>query len=166
MEETARPGELRDLERVVELAAAAIAELTPTRGGEVWSRIDARPAPIEASLRDALTDPSQHLVVGELDSVIVGYAVVRIDQLRDGGRLAVLDDLYVDVGARGVGLGETMMNAVLEWATDQGCFGIDSMALPGNRATKNFFESFGLVARAIVVHRPLKGPTDDEAPAS
>ena len=25
----------------------------------------------------------------------------------------------------------------------------------GDRATKNFFETFGLVARGIVVHRPL-----------
>ena len=38
-------------------------------------------------------------------------------------------------------------------AAAQGCFGVDSLALPGDRHTKNFFESFGLVARAIVVHR-------------
>ena len=37
----------------------------------------------------------------------------------------------------------------------QGCFGVDSLALPGDRHTKNFFESFGLVARAIIVHRSL-----------
>ena len=43
----------------------------------------------------------------------------------------------------------------IAWATERGCFGIESMALPGNRETKNFFERFGLVARAIVVHRAL-----------
>ena len=40
-------------------------------------------------------------------------------------------------------------------APTQGCFGVDSLALPGDRHTKNFFESFGLVARAIIVHRSL-----------
>jgi hypothetical protein len=34
------------------------------------------------------------------------------------------------------------------------------MALPGNRATKNFFETFGRTARAIVVHRTLNPPAD------
>jgi hypothetical protein len=48
-----------------------------------------------------------------------------------------------------------LLDAVIAWATGRKCIGIDSLALPGNRETKNFFESFGLVARAIVVHRPL-----------
>jgi hypothetical protein len=47
------------------------------------------------------------------------------------------------------------MEAVLAWCDERGCFGVDALALPGNRETKNFFESFGLVARAIVVHRRL-----------
>ena len=48
-----------------------------------------------------------------------------------------------------------MMEALVAWCRAQGCFGVDSIALPGDRHTKNFFESFGLVARAIVVHRSL-----------
>ena len=45
------------------------------------------------------------------------------------------------------------MQALVDWCGARGCFGVDSLALPGDRHTKNFFESFGLVARAIVVHR-------------
>jgi hypothetical protein len=48
-----------------------------------------------------------------------------------------------------------MMEDLVAWCTAQGCFGVDSLALPGDRHTKNFFESFGLVARAIVVHRSI-----------
>ncbi|NIR35956.1 MAG: hypothetical protein GWN79_05560 [Actinobacteria bacterium] len=47
------------------------------------------------------------------------------------------------------------MEAVLDWARTRGCEGIDSLALPGDRHTKNFFETFGLVARALRVHRAL-----------
>jgi GNAT superfamily N-acetyltransferase len=75
--------------------------------------------------------------------------------LADGGRLGVVDEVYVDPGARALGVGEVLMADLVAWCRDQGCFGVDSLALPGDRATKNFFESFGLVARAIVVHRPL-----------
>ena len=54
-----------------------------------------------------------------------------------------------------VAVGEVVMDAAVAWARERGCFGIDSVALPGNRETKNFFERFGLTARAIVVHRVL-----------
>ena len=47
------------------------------------------------------------------------------------------------------------VEAVVEWATDSGCHGVDAEVLPGDRSTKNFFEAFGLVARKITVHRSL-----------
>ena len=89
------------------------------------------------------------------DGTVVGYALARTDRLADGGLLGVVDDLYVDPGAREVGIGEALMDHLLDWCRAEGCFGVDSIALPGDRATKNFFESFGLVARAILVHKPL-----------
>ena len=84
--------------------------------------------------------------------------MVRIEHLRDGSRLGVISDLFTLEGARGVSVGEEVMDALIAWAGEQGCFGVDSVALPGDRHTKNFFESFGLVARAIVVHRSLAAP--------
>jgi GNAT superfamily N-acetyltransferase len=163
VEETSRLAVDADLPRLVELASAAIVELTPTRGGAIWARREARPAPLEADLAASIASPDHLVLVGEVDGVTVGYAIAQLEPLRDGGVLARLDDLYVDPGARGIGVGETMMNHVLDWARDQGCVGIDSVALPGNRATKNFFESFGLVARAIVVHRPLAEHENDSS---
>ena len=153
--ETARTATADDLPAIEQLAEAAIDELAPTRGGAIWVRHQARSRPVGDSIRATIDDPDAMLIAGTIDGVVVGYAAVRVDELRDGGRLAVLDDLYVDPEARGVGVGEAMMDAVLDWARARGCVGVDSVALPGNRATKNFFESFGLVARAIVVHRSL-----------
>ena len=166
MEESARPATQGDIDAISALATAAIDELTPTRGGAIWARREARTHPIEDSLSTAIDHPDHEVFVGELDSVPVGYAVVRRESLPDGGSLAVLDDLYVDPGARRIGVGETLMNAVLDWARARDCIGIDSLALPGNRDTKNFFESFGLVARAIVVHRPLSGNPEPGSPRS
>ena len=157
MEEAARAAVADDVGRLAELARAAIEELRVTKGGAVWARRDARPEPVDDSLAAAIADPDQHVVAGTIDDVIVGYAAVRTEVLRDSGRLAVLDDLYVEPEARGVAVGEALMDAVLVWCRDRGCIGVDSLALPGNRATKNFFERFGLVARAIVVHRRLDG---------
>ena len=47
------------------------------------------------------------------------------------------------------------MEEVLAWASAAGADGVDSIALPGDRVTKNFFERFGLTARALQVYRRL-----------
>ncbi|HTN78379.1 MAG TPA: GNAT family N-acetyltransferase [Acidimicrobiales bacterium] len=153
--ESARPATLGDLTRIAELAERAVAELAVTKGGAVWSRREARAKPYADSLRADLEATDHHLLVGEFAGAVVGYAVVRAEVLRDGGILGVIDDIYVEPEAREVGVGEALMDGVEQWCRSRRCIGIDALALPGNRETKNFFETFGLVARAIVVHRPL-----------
>jgi ribosomal protein S18 acetylase RimI-like enzyme len=159
--EAARPAHPEELPRLAELARLAIAELVATKGGVMWHRREARPEPVEDSLAAALTDPDHLVLVGTIDGTVVGYAVARLEELRDGGVLGVLEDVYVEPEARAVGVGEALMDEVVAWCRFRDCVGVDSLVLPGNRESKNFFESFGMVARAIVVHRPLR--TDSAA---
>ena len=154
-EEGTRPATSDDLDRLAELVAAAIEELRLGRGGEVWARHLARRAPYEPELRAQIADAGVLVLAGTVDDLVMGYGVAITEVLADGGRLGVVTDLYTEPGARELGIGEAMMEALVDWCRDQGCFGVDSLALPGDRHTKNFFESFGLVARAIVVHRSL-----------
>jgi GNAT superfamily N-acetyltransferase len=158
---SARPATSEDLPALVTLATAAIEELTPNRGGAVWRRQQARPLPPGDSLRADLDDADAFVAVGTIDDTVIGYGVLRLEHLGDGSILGVISDLFTLEGARGVSVGEHVMDALIEWAAGRGCFGVDSVALPGDRHTKNFFESFGLVARAIVVHRSLEGPPED-----
>jgi L-amino acid N-acyltransferase YncA len=153
--ESARTATADDLPRIAQLADEALDELSATKGGSVWVRREARARPVEESLAEAIADDDQHVVAGTIDDTIVGYGVVRLERLRDGALLGVVDDIYVEPGARGVAVGEVVMDDLLAWSRERGCFGVDSLALPGNRETKNFFERFGLVARAILVHKPL-----------
>jgi GNAT superfamily N-acetyltransferase len=148
--------------RMAELAQQAVAELRRGRGGEVWARTLGRRPPFDAFLRQQLDRPGDHrVVVGTLDDAVVAYAVARLDPSPpdDVGPpselLGTVTDLYVQPEARGLGIGEAMMQHLVDWCTEQGCYGIDSIALPGDRETKNFFERFGLTARAILVHRKL-----------
>jgi GNAT superfamily N-acetyltransferase len=151
--ESARTAELAELADVVALARMAIDEKRTQRGGELWARRERRPDPLDESLRASIGAPDQEVAVGLLDGTVVGYGAVRIELLADGGQLGIVDDLFVDPGGRAVGVGEALMNHLIDWCRRRGCIGVDSLALPGDRHTKNFFESFGLVARAIVVHR-------------
>jgi ribosomal protein S18 acetylase RimI-like enzyme len=162
MTEAARRATAEDVDRIAELAREAIVELRSQRGGELWAHREARAEPLEEALRAALADDRHLVLVGTVDDAVVGYAVVRLEVLRNDRPLAVIDDLYVERDARDVGIGEALMDAIVAFAREKSCQGIDAFTLPGNRATKNFFESHGLTARAILVHRDL----DRDAPPS
>lgn len=163
--ESVRLARPEDIEALSDLACAAVRELGGARGGAVWAIREARPSPWGPSLLEAIGDPDQLVLVALIDDVILGYAVARYEELRDRSVLTVVDDIYVDAEARGVGLGEALMEEITKWAELRGCKGIDAFVLPGNRAAKNFFEASGLVARAILVHRPLDGKDQPPRPA-
>ena len=146
-----------DLDELVRLDRLARDHLRPLRGGEMYLLHTARPDPPEASLRADLADVDRVVLMGCLGEVPVGYAVAAVRALADGTCAAEVQEVFVEPEARGVGVGNLLMQRLVGWATDRGCIGIDARALPGDRATKNFFESFGLVARAITVHRDLRG---------
>ena len=156
MQVAARIAVADDLAVVSAMAEAVIAELTPRRGGAVWSQTDARAEPLAAGLHHEFNDPDALVLVGTIDATIVGYAACHVEPLHDGRAIARITDLYVLPDARKVGVGEAMMLAVEGWARERSLIGLDAVALPGDRDTKNFFETFGLVARAIQVHRSLE----------
>jgi hypothetical protein len=47
------------------------------------------------------------------------------------------------------------MDDLVAWCTAEGCIGMDAMALPGDRDTKNFFERSGFTARKLVMYHSL-----------
>lgn len=149
--ESARRADEADLADVRRLAALARAELgAEERGGRLFIGRETAPEPVLD-----LADPERVVVVGAIDDSIVGYGVGRVEALREGGRLGIVEELYVEPGARGVAVGEGMMDVLLAWFREQGCAGVDAAALPGARATKNFFERSGFSARLLVMHHRL-----------
>jgi ribosomal protein S18 acetylase RimI-like enzyme len=145
-----------DLPAIVALDDAMRAELGPMRGGPIWAVREARAGPADAAYGALLTDPAACVVVGTLDDVVVGFGVVAIETLHDGRKLGVVTELFVDPEARAVGVGETMLEALVTFCSREGCVGVDAFALPGHRAAKNFFEESGFTARAIVMHHALE----------
>ncbi len=156
MEEACRPATPADVPRIAELARAAIAELAPTRGGAVWKAREARAEPIEEGIEALLDDDDMRVVVATIDGVVLGYGVVRLEHLADGSVLGIVDDIFVEEGAREIGLGEMMMDDLVAWCDERKCIGMDAMALPGHRATKNFFEESGFTARQLIMHKSFE----------
>lgn len=150
--EAARLATPDDVARLAELYRLAGEEMIPTRGGAILLLREARRDPVEASLAAEVADPDRGVWVGTIDCFVVGYVTGRIEDLSPDVRLGVIEDLFVEPEARAVGVGEALANAILAWFESRGCTGADAMALPGARATKNFFEETGFTARLLVMH--------------
>jgi ribosomal protein S18 acetylase RimI-like enzyme len=161
--EGCRPATEDDLPRLAQLARLGIDELYPMKGGDVFVAREVRGEPLDETFKQDLADPDTRVLCGTIDDAVIGYAVVRTEPLRDGGRMGVVSDIFVEPEAREVGVGEAMLDDVVEWCRAADCVGIDASALPGNRQTKNFFETFGFTARMIVVHKWLRERPVDAA---
>lgn len=156
--EASRPASEADVPRLAELCRSALAELgARERGGRVFVAREARAEPVDVGLQADVADPDVLVLAGTLEDVVLGYATGRIERLRDGSFLGVIDELFVEPDARAVGVGEAMMDQLLDWFRGCGCSGVDSTALPGARETKNFFEESGFTARLLVMHHRMEG---------
>jgi GNAT superfamily N-acetyltransferase len=162
MREGARRAHLDDLPRLAELCRVAVAELTGRPGGALLAEQHGSSGPVEQQLARMLEDGEQSAWVGTIDDVVLGYATGRTETLSGGTNLGVVEALFVEPGARGVGVGEALLDALLDWFDDRGCAEVDTVALPGDRLTKNFLESSGFTARLIVMHRQCR-PAPSEA---
>lgn len=137
----------------------ALDALQQQRGGALFARREAELL-AKALLRPGglarlLLDPRRRVLVGTLDDVVVGLALGRVDPVGEAS-LGVVDGLYVEPGCRGVGVGHALLHELVGWFGQSGCRAVDANALPGDRATKNFFEGMGFKARLITMHRPLE----------
>lgn len=144
-----------DLVDVVRLIGDAHRAVEGQRGGSHWLATAALPEPLAETVAGALREPTCVALVGLIDDVPVGIALARLDVWREATKVGLVRYLYVEPEARQVGVGEALLDTIVEWAKANGCDALESMALPGDRELKNMFERYGLVARAIVVHRRL-----------
>ncbi len=96
--------------------------------------------------------PGHLLLEGRFCGAALGVAAARHAR---AGTVALLrvDLLFVEPEARRVGVGDALMDVMLDWADAAGLRGIDVVALPGDQATKSFLEARGFTARALVLHR-------------
>lgn len=155
-EVSARLAAVDDLALLADLTTHAWAEQIDARGGAMLFATAERTGTSLDRASSAMDHARMTVWLGCIDDVAVGYAAVRLDRLPADEYLAVIEDIFVLPDARAIGVGEAMADAVTNFARENNCVGIDAVALPGNRATKNFFETLGLTARAIVVHKSLR----------
>jgi len=135
-----------DRGQLVRLGREAAAEVAAQRGGRAYLRELGRPAD------ELLIDTSAGIqLVGTVNGAVVGTVALNEVRHADGTTTGVVSALYVEPLARRVGVGERLVSGAIEVARSRGWSSVDATALPGDRATKNFFEAAGLVTRRLTV---------------
>jgi GNAT superfamily N-acetyltransferase len=149
--ELARPAGAEDRQACTRLLSQALVAAEAMRGGAALVG-----EATTVSLLERWTQPGEsHLMVGEYDGVVVGLLAVTAAAGPGGVTNGRIECCYVETGARGVGVGSTLMEAAVDWCADRGFASVDALALPGDRTTKQRLEAAGFTARLLTLSRRL-----------
>ena len=156
MKESSRLASIDDLETLIFLRKEAISELRNKRGGEVLLNLDSFSEDSSENFSYWFDSSDHRIFTGLFGDAVVAYGVLEFSKTNDNQKIASIKEIFVLKDARSVGVGESVIHSITNEAIEHNAIGIDSFALPGDRETKNFFETQGMVARLIHVYRPLE----------
>ena len=138
------------------LRKEAILELKNKRGGEVLLNMESFSEDSVEKFSYWFNSTDHRVFAGLFGDAIVAYGILEFSNTNDNQRIASIKEIFVLKDARSVGVGESLIESMINEAIQHDAIGIDSFALPGDRETKNFFETQGMVARLIHVYRTLE----------
>lgn len=135
---TILPADRQSRNEVVRLLKAQFAEL------EI-------PAPAERLARatdGVFADPTRgSFLLGLVDGRVVGLAYLSYQwTLEHGGKIAWLEELYIEPALRSAGLGRKLLDAALEHAAAAGCVAVDLEVEDGHPRAANLYQRSGFVA--------------------
>lgn len=108
--------------------------------------------PLDPRYREALAaiaeDPNNALLVAEVDGRVAGTFQLTIIQYvaNRGGRVAQIENVFVDPDLRGRGIGEAMMRWAIDEARRRGCIRVQLTSNKLRLRAHRFYERLGFVA--------------------
>jgi ribosomal protein S18 acetylase RimI-like enzyme len=94
------------------------------------------------------------ILIAEVEEKVCGYALARIIHeepwVDNGtGRMGLFDELYIDESARGLGLGQKMIDEVMVWMKQTEIIRVKLFAYSWNAHAKKIYESNGFKEYAV-----------------
>ena len=107
-----------------------------------------------------ISDDNTPVFVCEDGGAVKGYAICMFkqnkgDSLMTDIRTLYIDDICVDSGARGKGVGTLLYRAVMEFAKASGCYNITLNVWACNPAAEAFYKKCGLVPQKTTMEKIL-----------
>ena len=110
------------------------------------------PAPTKEQLESIIASDASSILLAKVDGVIVGSLTLVIFHIPTGIR-AWIEDVVVDAGARGKGVGEELNKFALAEAKRQGATTVDLTSRPSREAANRLYQRLGFKARETNVYR-------------
>jgi ribosomal protein S18 acetylase RimI-like enzyme len=108
--------------------------------------------PTESELRAVVESDAARLLVARDGDQIVGILTLIVFRSPTGVRGRV-EDVVVDEGARGRGVGEALVNEALSLARDRGARTVDLTSSPARKGASRLYEKAGFRRRETNVYR-------------
>ena len=84
------------------------------------------------------------ILVAEADKRVVAMATVQVlISTAQGGLVGLVEDVVVQEGFRGRGVGRRLVNALVDWAADRGLTRLQLLADDRNRPVLDFYRKMG-----------------------
>jgi ribosomal protein S18 acetylase RimI-like enzyme len=137
----------------VEAATEVTAELVEAIAGLVPQLSSSSAAPGPAELAEIVKSPATTLLVARLpEGGIVGTLTLVLFRIPTGMR-AWIEDVVVDDGARGRGVGEALNEEAIRRAAAAGARSVDLTSRPSREAANRLYRRLGFEVRDTNVYR-------------
>ncbi|GAB3923368.1 N-acetyltransferase [Microlunatus endophyticus] len=137
-----RTASFADAEQLFGMARLLATSATPRR--EAFTQV----------LADILDDPNRYLIVAETDSGLVGYLYgLTHPAFHANGNIGWVEELYVDPGQRGTGLGRRLMERFEECARHTADARYVAVA---TRRADDFYRAIGYAESATYYKKDLR----------
>jgi ribosomal protein S18 acetylase RimI-like enzyme len=110
------------------------------------------PPPSADELAEIVASPATVLLLAVEDERVLGSLTLALFRLPTGLR-AWIEDVVVDEGARGKGVGEALNRAALDHARSVGARTVDLTSRPSREAANRLYRRLGFVERDTNVYR-------------
>ncbi|MCL4530154.1 MAG: GNAT family N-acetyltransferase [Chloroflexi bacterium] len=131
----------------IEIATRATEELWDAFQGLVPQLTSNNPPPSRDDLAALVKSESSTLIIARADnSSIIGAACVTVYRVPTGIR-AIIEDVIVAESARGLGIGEALVQRCLDIARGKGAKGVSLTSNPKREAANKLYQKMGFRKR-------------------
>ena len=110
------------------------------------------PAPTKEQLESMIASNSSHILLAKVDGKIVGSLTLVVFHIPTGIR-AWIEDVVVDLDARGKGVGEALNKFALAEAQRHGATTVDLTSRPSREAANRLYQRLGFKFRETNIYR-------------
>lgn len=136
----------------IEVASVVTDEMVSAFARLIPQLSSSNPPPDRRELEDIVSSPTTALFLARVDGEIVGSLTLATFRIPTGVR-AWIEDVVVDAGARGHGVGEALNTAALDEARRRGAVTVDLTSRPSREAANRLYQRLGFKARETNVYR-------------